>query len=91
MGGLPQQSGSVLTPILAGISGLGFLAAVLGLFGVVIPANWWTPLVLVAVVASVLLHVLYLGRWALLPIVVDAVLLWGVLVQHWTMIGLRGS
>lgn len=91
IGGLPQQSGSVLIPLLAGVAGLGFLAAVLGLFGVIVPANWWLPLVVVSGVASILLHVLYFGVWALLPLATDVVLLWGVLLQHWTVAGLRGG
>jgi hypothetical protein len=91
VGGLPQQLGSVLTPILAAIAGLGFLAAALGLFGVVVPAIWWSPLVLVSAVASILLYVMYFGLNALIPIAIDTVLLWGLLAQHWTVAGLRGG
>ena len=89
IGGLPQQAGSVITPLLAGLAGLGFLAAVASFFGVVIPVDWWRPLVLVSAVASMLLYALYFGLWALLPIVIDAVLLWGILMQDWSVAGLR--
>ena len=84
IGGLPQQSGSTLTPLLAGVSGLAFLAAALGLLGWGIPANWWLPAVLVATVASIALHVLYIGPWAVLPLAVDAALLWGVFAWRWS-------
>jgi hypothetical protein len=90
IGGLPQQSGSVATPLLAGLSGLAFLAAALGLFGKGVPAEWWLPLVVVATSTSILLHLLYTGPWALLPLAVDALLLWGVLALHWSVPGLRG-
>jgi len=40
VGGLPRQSGSVVTPLLAGLAGLGLLAAALGLFGVL--AQHWS-------------------------------------------------
>lgn len=90
IGGLPKQPGSVLTPLLAGISGLAFLAAACALFGVVIPANWWLPLVIVAVLASACLHVLYFGALALVPLATDAVILWGTLLQGWSVPALSG-
>ncbi|HBY96736.1 MAG: hypothetical protein M5U01_37725 [Ardenticatenaceae bacterium] len=91
VGGLPQQPGSALTPALAGVAGLGFLVAALSLFRLVIPADWWSPLVLVSTVASLLLYALYFGPWALLPMAIDAVLLWGMLVQNWSVISLGSS
>ncbi len=91
IGGLPKQGGSIVTPLLAGVATLCFLAAALGLFGIAIPADWWRPLVLVAVVASALLHGLFLGIWALAPMAVDLVLLWGLLLQNWSVSALTGS
>jgi hypothetical protein len=85
VGGLPQQPGSVLIPILAGVAGFSFITALLGLFAFLVLPSWWSSLVIVAAVASILLHILYFGVWALLPIAVDRVLLWGVLVQHWSV------
>lgn len=90
LGGLPQSLGSVITPLLAGLAGLGFLMAALSLFGWVVPANWWLPTIVVAVVASIGLYSLYFGLWSLLPIAIDSVLVWGVFIQHWTATGLRG-
>ena len=91
VGGLPRQSGSAVTPLLAGLAGLGLLAAALGLFGVLVPANGWPVLVIVSASASILLYVLYFRVWAILLIVIDAVLLWGVLAQHWSVALLRGA
>lgn len=86
LGGLP----AALNPAFSGVSAAAFMAAVLALFGLFVPAGWWPTLVLVGATTSFLLYVLYLGRWAALPIAIDAVLLWGVLVQHWSVSGLRG-
>ena len=85
LGGLPAEGNSLLTPALAGLAGLAFLAAVLCVFGVVVPQGWLVPAVLVAVVCSALLHVLYAGPLSLLPIVVDAVLIWAVFIQQWRL------
>lgn len=85
VGRLPKQGGSVVAPLLGGIATLCFLAAALGLFGIIVPADWWRPLVLIAVVASALLHILFFGIWALAPIAVDVVLLWGLLLQNWSV------
>ncbi len=90
LGALPQQAGSILTPVLAGLAGLGFLAAILSLFSWIVPANWWLPLIITATISSTLLYVLYFGLWSLIPFGLDAILLWGVVVQHWTVTGLRG-
>lgn len=92
IGGLPQQSGSVITPLLAGLAGLGFLLAALGLFGWVLPAAaWWTPVVLIASIASALLHIFYFGMGAIIPLIIDAVLIGGVLLQQWNVTALRGA
>ncbi len=88
VGGLPAQPGSVLTPALAG---LAFLAAALSLFGLVVPSSWYLPLVGAGVAASSLLNVAFFGVTALLPLALDALIFWGVFVQHWTAAGLRGA
>ena len=90
IGGLPQQSGSTLTPLLAGIAGLGFLAAAFALFGWWVPVGWWASLTVTSAVASILLFTLYVGPWAVLPIMIDVVLLWGVVIQHWSVTEFRG-
>ena len=86
-GGVPQQSNGVFLPLLAGLAGiatLGFLAAAASLLGILVPAAWWPYLVPVAAIASLVLQIVYAGPLAILPILLDAVLLWGVLIQHWT-------
>ena len=74
-----------VTQVLAVVAGASFLLAAVGLFGVLVPAAWWPLLVVAGVVASVLLHLLYLSQYAVLPLLVDVVLLWSVLARGWTV------
>ena len=90
VGGLPAQSGSPLTPIIAGLAGLGFIAAIVGLFWTGFPPNWWRVVVIASAALSILLYILFFGKWAILPIVLDLVLLWGILFQEWSVATLRG-
>lgn len=70
-----------VTQLLAVVAGACFLLAAIGLFDVLVPAAWWPPLVVAGAVASVVLHLLYLSRYAVLPLLVDAVLLWSVVAR----------
>jgi hypothetical protein len=64
------------------------LVALGALFGVVVPLEWWRPTVVLASAASGVLFLLYLDPWALIPLLVDAVLVWGVLVRGWSVEGM---
>jgi len=80
----------VLTPLFAAVAGAAFLCAFLSLFGWLVPVAWWTPLVLAGSLSSILLFLMYLGPMAILPLLLDAALLLGLLLLHWTVAGLRG-
>ena len=80
----------VLKPLLAVVAGVCLLASAAALFGLIIPEGWFVPLVVVGTIASILLYVLYLNVYSIAPIAMDAILLWGVLAQQWTVAGLRG-
>lgn len=79
------------TKLLSGVAGACFLAAILSLFGWLLPAEWWSLLVGIAAVSSLGLYLLYLGPWTILPIVIDLFLLWGVFVARWSAAMLRGA
>lgn len=80
-----------LTQILSVIAGLCFLASAVALFGWLIPADWWAALVMVDAAASAMLYLLYFSLNALVPLAIDAFVLWGVFALNWTVAGLRGS
>jgi len=83
--------GGLATLLFAGVAGLCFLAAALALLGIAIPADWWPVLVVSGAIASSLLYILYFGPYALLPVAIDAALLWGLQIESWTVAGLCGS
>jgi hypothetical protein len=91
IGGLPSQTGSLVTTLLAGLAGLGFLAAAVALFWHAIPGTWWPILVIGASISSALLYVFYFGFWSLIPLTLDAVLILGVTWLNWSASVLRGG
>jgi hypothetical protein len=83
LGGLPRDD-AVLTSVLAWWAGLAFFLAFLALFQIMVPEIWFPIFLLSACVSSILLFALHFSVLALLPVLIDVVLLFGVLVQHWT-------
>ena len=80
-----------VTQLVSVVAGLCFLASVLAVFGWLIPFTWLPPLIITASVASLVLFMLYIGVNALIPLAIDAFLLWGVFGWHWTIATLRGG
>ena len=85
---IPSDPGPTAALALAGIASVGFLVGLTGLFGILVPPEWWRTAVVLASLASAALFLLYLGRLAFVPLLVDAVLLWGVLLRDWSLDGL---
>lgn len=76
---------STLTPLLAITSAICFLLAVAALMHWRVPEKWFRSLIVVGAVLSIVLQSIWLSPWAVLPIVVDIVLLWLVFGQHRTV------
>jgi hypothetical protein len=47
-------------------------------------------LIIIGAILSIVLHVIWLSPWAVLPLIVNGVLLWAVFGQQITVSGLRG-
>jgi hypothetical protein len=88
--GLTGDGVNNITKLLSVIAGACFLAALLALFGLIIPAEWWGVLVGIAATSSLILYTLYFGLWAVLPIAIDSFLLWGIFIPHWSVANLSG-
>lgn len=89
--GLRGMPGSLIAPILAFIAGLAFLSAALCLFGLVFPEHWFGGLVVAGAVSSLLLFVLFISELALLPIVLDLFMLYGIFSKNWTVANLKAE
>lgn len=82
-GGLPKDGG-MASMLLGSGATLAFVLAFLSLFGWLVPAAWFVPLVAGGSVASLALFGLFFGSAGLLPMAIDVVLLIGVLGLGWT-------
>lgn len=81
---------NVLTPVLGITSAICFLLAALALLRWGVPAQWFGWLIVVGAASSIVLQILWFSGWAVLPLLVDVVLLWAVVAQKITVAGLRG-
>lgn len=81
---------NTLTPILGVTAAVCFLMAFAALVGWLVPGPWFPALIIAGAVVSIPLQVMWLSGWAVLPLVVDAALVWATLGVHVTAAGLRG-
>jgi hypothetical protein len=79
-----------LTPMLGIAAALCLLLAAAALLGRLVPAAWFSPLVVAGATASIVLQVVWISGWAVLPLALDVALLWAVLALRVTVAGLRG-
>ena len=81
---------SALTPLLGIASAVSFLLAAGSLLGWVVPEAWFRWLIVAGVMFSIPLQVIWLSGWAVLPLLVNALLLWLVFGAHLSVGTLRG-
>ncbi|HEX2978721.1 MAG TPA: hypothetical protein VHO48_00515 [Anaerolineaceae bacterium] len=81
---------NTLTPILGIAAASCFILAAGALLRWVVPAAWFGWLIVAGAVLSIPLQIIWFSGWAILPLVVDVVLLWAVFGGHITVAGLRG-
>ncbi len=79
-----------LTPILGAASAAFFLLAAAALLHWLVPASWFAGLVVAGSVCSVALQVIWISPWAVLPLVVDAALVWALIGSHASVASIRG-
>src|SRR5690242_1378722 len=59
----------------AGLASLALIVAIAGLWGIVIPADWWRPAAIVGALSSMVLFSIYLSPLSVIPMLVDAAVL----------------
>lgn len=91
----PSSLATVVSPtlamVLAGMASLAFMVAIASLWGVVIPSEWFRPAAIVGAISGIALFVIYLSPLAILPVLAEVAVLWGVLVASWTPQSITGS
>lgn len=85
-----DREGRALPTVLLTMSALCYLCAAASLLGWGIPAALWPTLVLAGGLGALALFLIFLNRYAILPLLVNLLLLWGVTAQHWTVMVVRG-
>lgn len=82
---------NTLTPILAFTSAIAFLLAA-AIFLRWLPwKQWFRMFVIAGAALSIALQLIWFTGWAVLPLLVDIVLLWAVLRQQDMVVRLRGA
>ena len=81
---------NVLTPILGITAAACLLLAACAFLGWLVPDAWLRGLIVAGAAASIVLQVAWLSGWAILPLAVDAALLWLVFGLHLTAARPRG-
>ena len=81
--GIDLDAVKAIAVVFTSITVTGYLLAVLAGAGIIVPRNWWRPLVVVASVASATMLVGLFSLSAVPGLVIDAVLVWTVLDRFW--------
>jgi hypothetical protein len=77
--------------VAAGIASLAFIVATGALWGIVVPASWLQTSLVLGASASLVLFLVYMSPLALIPLLVDLAILWGVLSQGWSVATFAGA
>ncbi len=86
----PGDLRDAVTPILGIAAAVCLLLAAAALLGLLVPAPWFMWLVVTGTVVSIVLQVVWFSGWTVLPLLVDAALLWTVFAMHATVGSLGG-
>ena len=66
------------------IATLGFVAASLALFGILVPFDWWRVLAIASAVVSLLLVVIFWHPYLIVGLLIDAAVLVTLLFTKWS-------
>ncbi len=85
----PGNALNTVTPILGITAAVFFALAAAALLHWRVPASWFPWLIVAGAVCSIVLQMIWISPWAVLPLIVDAALLWVVFGLRVTVGSLR--
>lgn len=85
----PGDALNTLTPLLSIGAAVCFLMAAAALLRWAVPAAWFPWLIVAGACCSIVLQTVWFTGWSVLPLLVDASLLWSVFAKHLTISSLR--
>jgi hypothetical protein len=92
--GLPATTATTLASAFWIVSLIGFVAAALGFWGIVVPAEAWRPLAVVSAVVSLVGIVAFFGTWpmfnTLAALAVNVAVLVALVGLHWPPVAMFG-
>jgi len=86
--GLPATTSLSVALVAAGLASVAFLVALAGVWGFVVPPDWWRPMVVLAAAASAALFTIYFSPLAIVPLAVDAIAVFLVLYESGSLVQL---
>lgn len=82
--GLSESTTKTSAILLAVIATLGFIAAGLALFGILVPFDWWRILAIASAAVSLLLVLAFWDMYLIVGLLIDVVVLVTLLFTKWS-------
>ena len=82
--GFSESASKTTATVLSVIATIGFIAAGLALFGILVPFDWWRVLAIASAVASLLLVVVFWHPYLIVGLLIDAAVLVTLIFTDWS-------
>ncbi len=82
--GLSGSVSKTMSILLAVIATIGFVAAGLALFGILVPFDWWRVLAIASAVVSLLLVIIFWNRYLIAGLLIDVAFLVIPIFANWS-------
>jgi hypothetical protein len=82
--GLSESASKTIAILLSAVATIGFVAAGLALFDVLVPFDWWRALAIASAAVSLLLVLTFWHRYLIVGLLIDAVVLVTLLFTKWS-------
>lgn len=82
---LQNPTGETVAQLLSVIAATCFIVAIASIFGKFVPTGWWTYLMIAGAVSSVLLYLMHINLLLIIPLLLNLLILYGVLLNDWNI------